>query len=210
MRRVMIRASRTRWGGIIDDAIGATGFFRLEQIDGIWWLIDPDGGRFLSKGVNTVRFDQDCVQHTDRIPYAEACQRKYGGQVAWRAAAARRLLSWGFNSLGSWSDDDVANAGPSPLATAPIVDLGAMFISEQTKGFPLLAYDGCPDVFDPKFDVFVRRQAGEHISARCNDPNIIGWFTDNELRWGPDWRGSDELLTMFLNCPLHVPAGAWR
>ncbi len=202
MRRDMIRATRTRWGGIIDNAVRATGFFRAEQIDGIWWLIDPDGGRFLSKGVNTVRFDQDCIQHTDRIPYAEACQRKYGGQQAWRAAAARRLLSWGFNSLGSWSDDVVANAGPSPLATAPIVDLGAMFISEQSETSQSLPYDGLPDVFDPNFDAFVRRQAEEHISAQRNDPNIIGWFTDNELRWGPDWRGRDELLTMFLNCPL--------
>ena len=27
---------------------------------------------------------------------------------------------------------------------------------------------------------------------------ILGWFIDNELRWGSDWRGSDELLTLFL------------
>ena len=27
---------------------------------------------------------------------------------------------------------------------------------------------------------------------------ILGWFIDNELRWGSDWRGSDELLTYFL------------
>jgi hypothetical protein len=201
MRRIMNRASRTHWGGVVDNAFDATGCFRTGQIGGIWWLIDPHGGRFLSKGVNTVRFDQDCIQHTDRVPYAEACRRKYGGQEAWRAAAARRLLSWGFNSLGAWSDDDVANAGPSPLATAPIVDLGAMFIAEQSETSQALPYDGLPDVFDPKFESFVRRKADEHISARRNDPNIVGWFTDNELRWGPDWRGRDELLTMFLNGP---------
>jgi len=201
----MIRAFRTRWGSIVDNTVRATGFFRIEQIDGIWWLIDPEGGRFLSKGVTTVCFDQDRIQHTDRIPYAEACHRKYGGQAAWRAAAARRLICWGFNSIGCWSDDEVANAGPSPLATVPIVHFGTMFISRQSKNFQPAAYNGFPDVFDPNFEVFVRSKASQHCAERRNDPNIIGWFTDNELRWGPDWLGPNELLTVFLNFPVASP-----
>ena len=58
----------------------------------MFWLIDPDGGRFLSKGVNTVRFDQDEIQGTKRVPYAEACRRKYGGieRLARRGGAAAR------------------------------------------------------------------------------------------------------------------------
>ena len=27
-------------------------------------------------------------------------------------------------------------------------------------------------------------------SPRRDDPNLVGWVTDSELRWGPDWRGS--------------------
>lgn len=30
----------------------ATGFFRVEKIDGIWWFVDPEGYQFLSVGVN--------------------------------------------------------------------------------------------------------------------------------------------------------------
>lgn len=30
----------------------ATGFFRVEKIDGKWWLVDPDGHLFISHGVN--------------------------------------------------------------------------------------------------------------------------------------------------------------
>lgn len=37
-------------------------------------------------GVNMVRFDQDQIQNSGRIHYAEACRRKYGGKDAWRAA----------------------------------------------------------------------------------------------------------------------------
>jgi agarase len=41
--------------------------------------------------------------------------------------------------------------------------------------------------------------------ARAREAGIIGWFIDNELRFGPDWRGSDELLTLFLNLAPSTP-----
>ena len=114
----MTEASRTRWGGIVVERVRASGYFRVEQIDGTWWFVDPDGGL-------------DCIQHNNRFPYREACQRKYGSREAWRVAAAQRLHSWGFNSLGAWSDDKVANAGPAPLAVSAIVDIAASFCSQQ-------------------------------------------------------------------------------
>ena len=84
---MLAQVSRTRWGGIADGNFWPSGYFRVTKRNGIFWLIDPDGGRFLSKGVNSVRFDQDRIQNSDRIPYAQACQRKYGNQDTWRAAA---------------------------------------------------------------------------------------------------------------------------
>lgn len=192
--------SRTRWGGVTDDlSPSGTGFFRVGRIAGAWWLLDPDGGRFLSKGITTVRFDQDQIQNTDRIPYAEACQRKYGSRNAWRAAAARRLSSWGFNSLGAWSDEAVAKAGPSLLSLAANLDLGASFAWRKRSGYRAGVDDVFPDVFDPDFGLHVHRRASELCQSWRDDPAIIGWFTDNELRWDPDWRGTDELLTIFLN-----------
>ena len=188
---------RTRWGGLAEGGIAPAGFFRTAQIDGVWWLIDPDGGRFLSKGVNNVRFEQDAIQNTTDVPYAEACRRKYGGIDVWRAAVAQRLLSWGFNSLGAWSDEAVGRATPFPLALTPNLDLGAVFAwRRQGDGEPGEVF---PDVFDPEFEIHTRRRALELCAPWRDDPSVIGWFTDNELRWGPDWRGNDELLTIFLN-----------
>ena len=195
--------SRTRWGGLAELSPHATGFFKVAQRDGVWWLIDPDGGRFISKGVNTVRFDQDAIRGTDIIPYADACKRKYGSDGSWRGATARRLVSWGFNTLGAWSDDTVAvaAAGPAPLALTPILDLGATFGSRR-PGEPPEAF---PDIFDSDFGTHCKGRAAELCFPRQADPTVIGWFTDNELRWGPDWRGNDELLTIFLNWPPARP-----
>src|SRR5262245_5574434 len=41
-----------RYGGYAGDRRKATGFFRVEKIGERWWLIDPEGCRFWSAGVN--------------------------------------------------------------------------------------------------------------------------------------------------------------
>jgi hypothetical protein len=191
------QAPKTRWGGIADGQLRPGGFFRVGQSNGVFWLADPDGGRFLSKGVNTVRFDQDKIQNSERVPYAETCQRKYGGIDAWRRAVNSRLASWGVNTLGSWSDEAVATAGPAPLAVTPNIDLGMSFAWERKQPFP--------DVFDAAFEAHVCDRARKQCAARRDEPNIIGWFTDNELRWGPDWRGPEDLHALFLKLPPANP-----
>ena len=40
------------YGGYKNTQAKATGFFRVEQIDGKWWFVDPDGHLFLSTGSN--------------------------------------------------------------------------------------------------------------------------------------------------------------
>jgi len=198
-----VQAGRTRWGGSADD--GPTeGYFRVAARDGVFWLVDPDGGRFLSKGINTVRFDQDRIRDSDRIPYAEACRRKYGSEDAWRAAAAARLSRWGFNTLGAWSDTAVAAQAPSPLALTPNLDLG-MSHAWRTEGETRPAF---PDVFDPDFARHVQDRARDLCAPHRAERGIIGWFIDNELRWGPDWRGPDDLLTLFVNLPAASPGRA--
>jgi len=195
---------RTQWGGVADRRGRSAGRFRIDHDDGAFWLIDPDGGRFLSKGVNTVRFDQDEIQGTKDVPYAETCWRKYGGIAGWRIAVARRLAGWSFNTLGSWSDEAVAEAGPT-LAIAPNLDLGLSFAWAKNKQNELAPRQEFPDIFDPAFEAHVMQRARDKCSARASDANILGWFTDNELRWGPDWRGADELLTLFLNLTRGTP-----
>jgi hypothetical protein len=186
---------------------GQSGYFAVGEYGGIFWLIDPAGRRFLSKGVNTVRFDQDRIGGSARIPYAEASKRKYGNRNAWRAAVTARLARWGFNTLGAWSDETLASPAPSPLATAPNLDLGMSFVSQQNKRCKAPYRQEFPDVFDPSFARHIRRRAERLCGTRCDERRILGWFVDNELRWCPDWRGAEELLGLFLGLP---PTSAGR
>jgi agarase len=189
---------RTKWGGIADDCFRGSGFFRVGEYDGVFWLVDPDGGRFLSKGVNTVCFDPDQVRNTNRAPYADRCREKYGSRHIWRVSVANRLAGWKFNTLGCWSDELVASAGSSPLATTPTTALGASFrLHRRDEIFP--------DVFDPAFSGHIRESAKNFCTKRRNEAGLLGTFVDNELYWSPDWRGADEVLTLFLNLPAHRP-----
>jgi agarase len=181
-------------------------FFTAKQIDGRWWLIDPAGKPFISKGVTTVGHAQDTIKGTNISPYGEATQKKYGSLDAWRQAAAKRLIGWGFNTLGAWSDEELAkiNVDGKHLAYAPTIDLGGAFVGEQAKNNAWLK-GIFPDVFDPAFEKTAHAVAKQKCTPRKDDPRLLCWFTDNELRWGPDWRGKDEILTMFLNLPAKTP-----
>lgn len=207
-----MRTDRTKWGGLADGGFQPSGFFRVERKNNVWWLVDPDGGRFLSKGVNTVRFDQDEIQNSKRIPYQENCQKKYGTIEKWRAAVAARLKGWGFNTIGSWSDVGVAISGTT-LAATPNLDLAMSYAwqwNDRHQGEPRQEF---PDVFDPQFDAHIRGRARELCAAHTQARHILGWFIDNELRWGADWRGTDGLLALFLNhaagTPGRVAAEDW-
>ena len=181
-------------------------FFHAAKSNGRWWLISPDGRQFISKGVTTVQIGADTIQGTGVSPYLESNKAKYGNPVAWRKAVAQRLIGWGFNTLGAWSDEAVSEVtvGNQRLAYGPIIDLGSTYVGQKQKGQAWL-HGIFPDVFDPEFETIAHQRAREICTARAGDRWLMGWFTDNELRWGPDWRGSDELLTMFLALPANVP-----
>ena len=189
------------------DRTDAPGFFRTKQVDGRWWLVDPAGELFISKGVTTVSFHQDHIRGTQISPYGETNTAKYGSIAAWRDAAAKRLLGWGFNTLGAWSDEELCQVqlDGKHLVCAPTIDQGAAYVRRKMAQGEAWLHGIFPDVFDPEFQKIAYDIAAQKCAPNKDKPWILGWFTDNELRWGPDWRGKDELLTMFLALPVGAP-----
>jgi agarase len=179
-----------QYGGWTGVKTAATGWFRTARSEGRWWLVDPEGHPFLSVGVNTVSFRQDTVRGTSRSPYGEATQKKHGSAEAWAEAAVARLWGWGFNTLGAWSDRVTWRRGMPYTVILHFAD--AVRLGEERT---------FPDVFDPAYDAAVRRLARRVCGPLVGDPNLIGYFTDNELRWGPDWRSPETLFEEFLRLP---------
>ncbi len=184
-----------QYGGWEEVKGRATGFFHAEEIGGRWWLVTPEGNAFLSKGVCAVRYEGDRIGGKGRSPYNEACQQKYGSREAWSEAAVKRLKDCGFNTLGAWSGGYLFDRG---LAYTVILNVAARAGANWQHGTFV-------DVFGPRFAQSAEDQARKQCAPRKDDPWLLGYFTDNELHWGPDWRTKTTLLEEYLMLPAGAP-----
>ena len=170
----------------------ATGFFRTQEECGRWWLVTPDGHPFWSAGVNHISPDGDAAQDSGRRRYREAVNAGYPSLDAWADATAERMRSWGFNTVGAWSRLDLL---------APRMPYTVMLsLSGGNWETGALA-----DWFDPRWEEELRARVAAEVEPRRDDPLLVGYFVDNEIRWGRDWRGTDSLLQEYLALPAEAP-----
>lgn len=172
-----------------------TGFFHAEQQDGRWWLVDPEGERFISLGVNHLIYQGD-ARRGGGNPYGETVASKYGSEDAWAQATVERLKGWNFNTVGSFSQPAVWGRG---LAYTPYLNIGG--IAEPNHWMT----GRFPNVFAPRFREVAAEQAEKLCAPRKDDPDVLGYFSDNELHWAPDWRRTlpvlDEWMTFAKGTP---------
>ena len=63
-------AERDVWGGWLGGPqLTATGFFRVEKVNGAWWFVDPDGWLFWSHGTDCVGTGNGVTPTTNREHY---------------------------------------------------------------------------------------------------------------------------------------------
>jgi agarase len=166
-------------------ALAATGYFTTVHEHGRWFFVTPTGQPFFSTGVDHVTSDPDTDQTTGQCPYCVAIQSQYPSTSAWEAATVAQLRSWGFNSLGPFSDE-------SELS-------GQMPYSVQ------LSMASGNDWFAPSFVTNADEVAATQVAPRAGDRNLIGWYTDSELTWGPDITNQNTELQDYLALPPGSP-----
>jgi len=182
---------RDLYGGWKNLRFESIGFFHVSMRDGIWWLVTPRGNAFISKGVNHVSFRGDHAPKLGYSPYQRAVQNKYDSQDAWAEAVVNRLRDWGFNTLGSWSSPSTFNRG---MAYTVNLNLATRVGADWLKGT-------IGDFFSEDFELKMEATCQQLCGPRSSDPWLLGYFTDNELRWGADWRGRLSLLEEYLRFP---------
>jgi hypothetical protein len=175
-------ATYDSYGGWLELQGKKTGFFHTEQLQGRWWLVSPEGNAFFSKGVDHVSF----------TPESDSAPKAPDDLATWVKATAEQLRGWNFNTLGAWSSPQIYTAG---LAYAPMVDVAA------SAGRDVWLKGGVVDYFSSQFQEAAQHAAQRICATRAKDPWVLGYFTDNELRWGADWRGTGSLLEAYLKMP---------
>lgn len=210
-----------RYGGYANTRARATGFFRVEKIDGRWWFVDPEGHLFFSTastgigsgaGESRVKGREDYFEARPSPAevaglgrggaggfYAWNLVRRHGAEARekWTGLALRRLESWGFNTIGNWSDPRLFEAGKKAYQ----VNLGGWGMSS--------GYLGMPDVYSDEFLKTADNDAAAQCAPRKNDPWVLGYFIANE----PPWPGRESLLVdVILDRPpsaIQREAKAW-
>jgi hypothetical protein len=196
-----------RFGGLpgSGESLGLekTGFFHVEQKQGKWWLVDPDGNAFFHFGVCGFAPNDDYTYVTGRegiyewLPkldsefasafregnsdhfsfYLANAIKKFGLAYDYESHAERmieRVKKWGFNSIGAFSPVPKKAAFPY-VAHLPI---------NEWEGVPRIP--GAHEVWDP-YDAVTAKMIAEKLAtglpARANDPLLIGYFIVNEPRY---------------------------
>lgn len=191
-----VRDELDEYGGLKGSAVGkATGFFRVQKIDGRWWLIDPLGNRFISKGVASV------VPGGSSKRKKAALKEKFGTTGKWFAETSAFLLDQGFNTLGGWSY--APKRGTEPARRIPYTRLVNPMLHfnwwrKRNGHAPRTAepYPKCvPPVFVKGLDDFIEKEVAL-LKSSADDPYLVGYFIDNEIPW---------LDTMLPNCLKWFP-----
>lgn len=142
------------YGGYLNTQAKATGFFRVEQIDGVWWFVDPHGHLFLSTGSNCIRGRgrRSATVDTNLIE--------------------RRMTAWGLNTVGNWSSFRKSEDGRRKAYVAT-------FRSPRMQP----SFLGMPDVYSEEFARRLDETAQRQCEPLKDDPWLIGTFIGNEPPW---------------------------
>ncbi|ASJ07082.1 glycosyl hydrolase [Thermococcus pacificus] len=182
------------FGGWKKVQVESLGFFRVEVVNGTYWLVDPEGYLFVSKGVNAINYLGDHSPKIGYAPYYVNVLRKYGDISVWINVTVNRMVEWGFNTVGSWSSPELYEYFPYTV----LLDIGAKYGFNWEHGT-------MPDIFKDDFEEYVAKAVYFNVEPLKDNPMVIGFFTDNELRWGPDWRSGNHLLDDFMKLPPEAP-----
>ncbi|MBI3785216.1 MAG: hypothetical protein HY270_17630 [Deltaproteobacteria bacterium] len=184
------------WRGI---STRASGRFRTEQINGVWWLVTPEGNAYFSSGVNHVTSEGDYAPALGRSPYQDNLLARYGTTQAWSDAVVDRFERLGLTTIGAWSEyslfahrvpytEILGFAGRAPAVPG---------LSAGVTGLRIRDY------FDPSFESGAAVEADGARSCVA-DPYCIGVFSDNELGWGV----SIVQAVPYLDAYVRLPSGA--
>ena len=166
----------------------ATGFFRVQFSNGRWWIIDPLGYPFFSSGVSTV--------NTGTTKQSEILLNKYQSVENWANNASERLYELGFNS-GTGATSTLLQVEQPISLTVGLSILSSygtsLGLNNSISGSTTFV-GGVMPVFDPAFINHSNKRVKSRISSLANNPNIIGWTSDNELH------ADSDMLDNYLRC----------
>jgi hypothetical protein len=183
------------YGGYKQKQVKGTGFFRVEEIEGRWWFVDPDGYLFLHVGVTGIgagggglvkdmekrgtkwlketppeQFRQTNNQGRQSVNFGDwNLYRRYGENFRKKGieTTIKRMEKWGVN-VGFSS---ATSYNPKPYT----LYLRGLGMEDELMGLA--------DVYDTGWAARIDSGFRESLPQNKDNPWIIGYFVGNEPGW---------------------------
>ncbi|MDR3688175.1 MAG: hypothetical protein P4L46_02265 [Fimbriimonas sp.] len=156
--------------------VGPPSRFRVVDDHGSMYLQGPDGKPFFSLGVCCVDTGTSYADYDPKNPSYAAFKYYAEGKQQWADDVVQRLQSWGFNTIGAWSDAKTLRQVIAPeLKFTPILHMGS------GAGAPW------KDMWDRTVVSMMSDIARDQIKDLKSESRVIGYFSDNEQGW---WNGA--------------------
>ncbi len=182
-RSAVYKQSVNKYGSALNrPRQAATGHFYVKQIDGRWWVIDPEGYQRYERSVTSVR-------KGDSARNISAWNTKYGTDAKWMADIQAEMAALGIHGTGAFCSNTYTTiqahnaAHPeAPMSLSPSFGVINNFRVQKGLAYPggvstnvigLVFYDG--------WEQFCKDYLNYELTPYKTDPNILGFYSDNEI-----------------------------
>ncbi len=206
---------------------GNSRHFRIVEAGNRYFFATPKGNIFWSYGINAVAqssgtrisnrrsyFSGNAVEeprYQSKLPYDRRKSiffnfeernknLKYADKKSYFKRVKERLLSWGMNTIGNWSNAEFIQEAKMPFVVTAEIAKTRYISYEKSAGRNLGA--NVPDYFDDKFPDG-QLAAYQAVQREITSPYCIGVFSGYKLGW--QYNGAD-IAAQTLASPPGQPA----
>ena len=180
------------FGGDVALAMRSTGHFRLEEANGRWWLVTPEGHGMIALGVNHLSEMKNAAVIAPTV-FARRFGRDWSRVFA---EVEEQCRGWGFNSAGFQTPVEMRGTMPYVISTS--------FVSASFWQDPL-AY---VDVFTAEFAAEAEAKAVAAAAEMKTNPMAIAWTWTDSTSWDIQFtrqsRGTD-YVSFMRELPADAP-----
>lgn len=181
---MMLAIAITGCSAAPEELIGNTSFVHVEKIDGIWWLVDGDGEKFISTGMNHIQANIRFSQHNKEF-WAE----KFGENILrngnynpnaipeiklWMQQTARDHKDFGFTTIPFHRQLNIPDEYFEECGIYYLGKIKTGIIHAQRV--KTLSKDGkFPDVFSQEFKEHANEVAKNYCTKHKDNKYLLGY-----------------------------------
>ncbi len=164
----------------VESEFSATGYIHLyEDENKVWWFIAPNGSKFYSEAIG----------------YVTPSEFYYGDFSIWANQTDQLLKKMGVNTISPY------RSSLSDYYYMVRFRFKQLSINHNISW----SHDRTPDVFDPWWREQVKNATLTYATPLKNDPMLLGYYTDNEMKWGPDIDDDRTILEVYMAAENSTP-----